>query len=384
MSQRKGEFLYMSTLTNHTSYAPTEGNMAIFGEEGNVMRRLVGAILQYETENEHIHSRYIDPNGQLTPTVQKLGGTAIVINETVRINPFAITKKYASISTLDITELQNRRDVVYLGQSEIYGKHYVAFFPILQKISEAIEFFDLLCRMDGEDGLTRKEIFYLEEALTYVYKDISDTVQLDPTLRDIHTFLIEQYGQEVAAHRLLMTIRPYLRDGNFPYFDGETTLGSDITVDAKTERFVSFDLSELEDMRIRPIAYHLLLRLLKETFLEDDVEANIHKRIYADHFCRFAQNDFVLHLAEEISSLATSQDSGIRIICNEWHELMQSSNGKRLLAELASIYFVESGKSDEMLFNTHVRHLMIPSDGFLRDGGAFIHRNEKKVNIRLS
>lgn len=128
------------------------------------------------------------------------------------------------------------------------GKSIFDLYLFEKKINEAIDFFDIICRGKNQEaeGLDVFERNYLEEALQHVIHNklninshpeslfennvrtidnhlVQSRVRKpEPTISDVNEYLITKYGEEPRAFRLIAAIKPFLRTGSKPIFDGQT------------------------------------------------------------------------------------------------------------------------------------------------------------------
>src|SRR5690606_11669065 len=134
------------------------------------------------------------------------------------------------------------------------GKKYIRFVPLREKVNNALDIFDIICRWKNgeEEGVSVFERNYLQEAMEAIFQKLGLTshpdslfedkvVQVDnqiiqsrvrkpePTISDVFNYLTEHYRNEQRAHRLIAAIRPFLRSGSKPIFDGQTYLGKGVT-----------------------------------------------------------------------------------------------------------------------------------------------------------
>ena len=80
---------------------------------------------------------------------------------------------------------------------------------------------------------------------------------------------MKKYSKEPKAERLLATISQFLSTGSKPIFDGQTYFGKENEgIDIHTTKLVNFNLKNMEEGYLRPIAYHVILNYVWEYFVK--------------------------------------------------------------------------------------------------------------------
>lgn len=354
-------------------YRPENYNMAIFGTSGSGKSLLMKLLLARETTGAGIYSRLIDVEGEFTRIVKRLGGVNVTLSEEspIRINPLAINVTSIPYDEddeeLEFLDNSDEREII-----EKNGGRYISFVPLREKINEVIDFFDIVCRGKNqeEQGIGVFERNYAEEALKHLYGPegagytthpsslYEDTVkQVDghiiqskvrkpePTLSDVYAYLKEVYGNEPKAERLLAALRPFLRDGSKPIFDGQTYLGEE-HVDLHSARLVNFNISQMEEGFLRPIAYHVILNYVWEYFVKNVDNAMIKKVVYADEFWTMVDNDQTVSFAEKVARRARKRNAGFRIASQDFVRILESKKARGVLQNTHTFFFLRQNKID--------------------------------------
>lgn len=355
---------------------PDNYNMAVFGVSGSGKSLALKLLLARETTGLGIYSRLIDVEGEFVSIVNRLGGINITLSEEsdIRINPLALNVTNIPIEDEDDEELKLLREHEDYENKEIIernGRKYISFVPIREKINEALDFFDILCRGKNqeEEGLTVFERNYIEETMKYLYKKLGytthpsslyeDTVKEvngriiqskvrkpEPTLSDVYNYLVNNYGEEPKAERLIAAIRPFLRDGSKPIFDGQTFLGKDIHDDLHTARLVNFNISKMEEGFLAPIAYHVILNYIWEYFIKN-VDNELKKKIiYADEFWKFVDNEQTVAFAEKTARRIRKRNGGLRIASQDFVRILESKKARGVLQNTHTFLFLKQNKID--------------------------------------
>ncbi|MCM3317929.1 DUF87 domain-containing protein [Rummeliibacillus stabekisii] len=355
---------------------PDNYNMAIFGVSGSGKSLALKLLLARETTGMGVYSRLIDVEGEFQKIVKRLGGVNITLSEEsrIRINPLAI-----NVSTIPFDEEDEELDELENGDERVIierdGEKFIQFVPIREKINEVMDFFDIICRGKNQEseGLSPFERNYLEEALKYLYvedqrflygthpstlytegsKEEEDgtIIQVkakkpEPTVSDVFEYITNKYGSESKAQRLLASVRPFLRDGSKPIFDGQTYFGRDINVDLHTTRLVNFNISQMEEGFLRPVAYHVILNYVWEYFVKNIENELKPKIVYADEFWTLIDNEQTVTFSEKMARRSRKRNAGFRIASQDFVRIVESKKARGVLQNTHSFLFLKQNKVD--------------------------------------
>lgn len=393
---------------------PDNYNMAILGVSGSGKSIAMKILLSRETTGMDVYSRLIDVEGEFVRIVKRLGGINITLSEEskIRINPLAI-----NVSTIpfdeddeELEELENsdQREII-----ERDGLKFIQFVPIREKINEVTDFFDIVCRGKNQEepGLSVFERNYLEETLKYLYTEDprflygthpstlyednprvevengliiqSKVKKLEPTLSDVYNYLSANFGTEQNALRLLHAIRPFLFDGSKPIFDGQTYFGKDVNADLHTTRLVNFNLKDMEEGFLRPIAYHVILNYIWEYFVKNVENELKEKIVYADEFWTLVDNEETVSFAEKMARRSRKRNAGFRIASQDFVRILESKKARGVLQNTYTCLFFQQNQVDLSLIEESFnltrgeRKLLFENpekgEGILRIGKSSIH-----------
>ncbi|TYS60667.1 DUF87 domain-containing protein [Bacillus infantis] len=355
---------------------PDNYNMAIFGVSGKGKSIAMKMLLSRETIGMNVYSRLIDVEGEFERIVKRLGGINLNLAEesNIRINPLAI-----NVSNIPLDEDKDDEELQLLEESdereiiERNGKKYISFVPIREKINETLEFFDIVCRGKNqeEDGLTVFERNYIEEAMKFLFKKFGYTThpsslfekeekvkeingqiiqskvrKEEPTLLDVYNYLVENYLEEFKAERLIAAIRPFLRDGSKPIFDGQTYLGENVSGDLQQARLINFNISQMEEGFLRPIAYHVILNYTWEYFVKNIDNDTKKKIVYADEFWTMVDSEQTVSFAEKVARRARKRNAGLRIASQDFVRILESKKARGVLQNTHTFFFLGQNKID--------------------------------------
>ncbi|MCT4573801.1 hypothetical protein N3930_43175, partial [Bacillus thuringiensis] len=102
----------------------------------------------------------------------------------------------------------------------------------------------------------------------------------EPELKEIYDVIVEHHGDDVKAEELIAAIRPFLRDGSKPLFDGQSHFGRGVETQLNESRVVNFNISHLEEGFLKPIAFHVILNYIWEHWIKSPEHAIKRKVLY--------------------------------------------------------------------------------------------------------
>lgn len=358
------------------SYRPNNYNMAIFGVAGSGKSVTLKILLSRESSGMGIYSRLIDVEGEFVDIVRKLGGINITLYEEslIRINPLAI-----QVSTIPFDEEDEELELLQNGVDdreiiEKDGEMYVRFVPIREKINEVIDFFDILVqgKEQGINGLDVFERNILEQTMKYLYtqdprflytshpdslfiyeaREVNGVInQLkvkkdEPTLTDVFNYIEKEYESDSHSLRLLAALRPFLRDGSKPIFDGQTYFGKGVDINIHTARLVNFNISKMEEGFLRPLAYHVILNYIWEYFSKNIENAYKKKVVYCDEFWTLLDNTQTVKFAEKMARRCRKRNTSFRIASQDFVKIVDNPTARGVLQNTETFFFMKQNKID--------------------------------------
>lgn len=352
---------------------PDNYNMGIFGISGSGKSVAMKIKIAREMAGGNIYSGIIDPEGEFVKLTNRLGGINLNISEEsgIIINP-------CSINFSDIPlELENDEELEALQEDELKevvekdGKMYLRFVPIKEKINEMLDFFDFLVRGKGgeESGLDVFERSYLEDAIIKVLDDLEITTHPDslfqkgikevdgqiiqsrvrkpePEILQIYEAIQEKEKNNPKAERLLSAIKPFLRTGSKPLFDGQTYLGRGVQQTLESARLINFNISSLEEGFLRPVAFHVILNYLWEYFVKDINRANLRKFVYCDEMWQFVDSPQTVSFFEKIARRIRKRHGGLVYASQDFVRLLENQKARGILTNTFTTLFLRQNKID--------------------------------------
>lgn len=126
----------------------------------------------------------------------------------------------------------------------------------------------------------------------------------EPTLSDVYEVLVELNTDEVGnedpgVSRLLDGLKPYLKSGSKPIFDGQTFFGQGRSATLNDYKYVNFNISQL-DGEIKKVAYYVITQYLWERWMKNPSKALVKKVLDADEILQFIDDPVMFSFFETI------------------------------------------------------------------------------------
>ena len=332
---------FLNTFGTNT-HRPINYNMGFVGESGSGKSTSNKIKMAREITLLGYEHRSIDPDGEYVLLAKKLGQLNLTITADADfiINPCAISVTESPLeeeimsdengNQLDEEEMEEAIRYSNDGRQVIThedGTKYVQKVPISQMINNVEGFVNLILSANGNDkGLTVGEKRRLEDALQKVISDLGITSDPDslyqnksgflnnqyyeklpkpePTLSDIYQTLVEQNTNDDGTEdpnvtRLLDGLKPYLRTGSKPIFDGQTYFGKGRSATLNDYKYVNFNISQL-DGEIKKVAYYVITQYLWERWMMNPAKAMEKKVLDADEILQFIDDPTMFDFFETI------------------------------------------------------------------------------------
>ncbi|RHW35991.1 DUF87 domain-containing protein [Neobacillus notoginsengisoli] len=367
-----GQLEFINSFGN-SDYRPENYNMFVVGTSGSGKSVTLKLLIARELTGANIYSRLIDPEGEFVRITKRLGGINLNISEEedICINPLAINFTDIPLDEhdeeLELLEDTDEREIV-----DKEGKKFIRFVPLREKMNDILDFFDIICRgKNAEDrGLDVFERNYLEDAIQFIFKEklgltshpdslfSNEVVKVDnqliqsrvrkpePTISDVYEYLITNFETEHKALRLIAAIRPFLKDGSKPIFDGQTNLGKGVTQSLHNARLVNFNISQMEEGFLRPIAYHVILNYLWEHFVKNLDNATKKKFVYADEAWTLIDSDQTVSFLEKMARRSRKRNAGLRLASQDFVRFVTNDKARGILQNTHSYLFLKQSKLD--------------------------------------
>lgn len=366
-----GQLEFINSFGNE-EYRPQNYNMFVVGTSGSGKSVTLKLLIARELTGANVFSRIIDPEGEFVRLTKRLGGINLNISEeeNIIINPLAIN--YTDIPLEDDDEeLELLEDSDERVMIEKDGKKYIRFVPIREKVNDSLDFFDIICRGKNQEerGLDVFERNYLEEAVQFVLEQLeitthpdslfkNEVIQIDnqliqskvrkpePTISDIFNYLVKHYENEPKALRLIAALKPFLRTGSKPIFDGQTYLGKNVTQSLNDARLVNFNINQMDEGFLRPIAYHVILNYMWEHFVKNLDHATKKKFVYADEAWTLIDSDQTVSFLERMARRSRKRQAGLRVASQDFVRFVTNDKARGILQNTHAYLFLKQAKLD--------------------------------------
>ncbi|WP_036803195.1 helicase HerA domain-containing protein [Pontibacillus halophilus] len=367
----EGHLEFINSFGNE-EYKPQNYNMGIFGIPGSGKSLAMKLKIAREMAGGNVWAVVIDPEGEFRKLTRRMGGINLDISEEsdVVINPCSINFSDVPLDDKDSDELEllyedDEREVI-----EREGRQYLRFVPVREKLNELLDFFDIIVRGKDDRGLDVFERDYLEKAISYVYYELhkitthpdslfqegirevdgqliqSQVRKPEPELMEIYNILEKQYGEEPRSQRLLAAMRPFLRTGSKPIFDGQTNLGRGVNQSLESSRLVNFNISDMEEGFLRPVAFHVLLNYSWEYFAKNSDNATKKKFIYSDEIWQFVDNEQTVSFYERLARRSRKRNCGLVFASQDFVRLLENKKARGIVTSTFTTLFMQQNTID--------------------------------------
>lgn len=365
------EFLNVFGTNTHR---PINYNMGIVGESGGGKSTANKLKMAREISILGFEHRSIDPDGEYVLLAKNLDQLNLTITPDAHfvINPCAIsvseTPLEEEVMTDDngrpMTDEEIEEAIRYSNDGRQIithedGSKYVQKVPISQSINNVERFVNLVLSSSGEKtGLTVSEKRRLEDAMNQVIKDFGITSDPDslylhesgmingqyydrkpkpePTLSDIYKTLIEQNkdedgNEDPKVTRLLDGLKPYLRTGSKPIFDGQTFFGKGRTATLNEYKYVNFNISQLTG-DFQKVAYYVITQYLWEQWMNNPAKALEKKVLDMDEILQFIDDDFMFDFVETMVRRDRKRNGSLTWLTQDIERLKDNKKAKALVS----------------------------------------------------
>ena len=386
------EFLNIFGTNTHR---PINYNMGIVGESGGgkstsnkvKMAREI-AILGYE-------HRSIDPDGEYVLLAKKLGQLNLTITSDADfiINPCAISVTETPLEeeimsdemgrTMDDEKMEEAIRFSNDGRQVVThddGSKFVQKVSTSSMINNVEGFINLILTSDGnENGMTVGEKRRLEDALRAVINNLGITAdpnslfqdkagtlnnqfydrlpKPEPTLTDVYEELIKQNtdddgNEDPGVSRLLDGLKPFLRTGSKPIFDGQTFFGKGRSATLNDYKYVNFNISQLEG-QLKKVAYYVITQYLWERWMKNPSKALEKKVLDADEILQFIDDPVMFEFFETIVRRDRKRNGSLTWLTQDIERFQGNPRAKALVTN-SEFMFILATKPEhrELMKNT--------------------------------
>lgn len=332
------------------THQPDNYNCGIVGISGGGKSVASKLKIAREVSLKGWEHRIIDPDGEYVMLTKKLNGLNLNITPTTKfvINPMAISATETPLEEEEMTdELGHQMSTAEIeqnlkmhhtgvkikthddGSKYVQRTNYSAMYFNVERFLNII----LTSTGDEESGvqqehnpITPSERSRLFDALQHIVQEMGITEDPDslyqdragqvnghfytkmpkpePTLTDLYNKLIElnTIGQDQVdpkIDRLIDAIKPYLRTGTMPMFDGQSFFGEGRSNDLNNYLLVNFNISSLEGS-LKDVAYYVIMQYLWEQWMSNPGKAMVKKVLDCDEILQFIHNVRMFNFYEKM------------------------------------------------------------------------------------
>lgn len=334
-------------------------NLSVFGVSGSGKSFTIKALTARSVLDD-IRSVLLDPEGEYKGITEFLGGVHIPLKEgsDVVINPCALTVEVGEERMSDGTVITHRR------------------VPLDEKINELLAFFDVMIGGENGPGLNTFESAVMDDCIQKYFSHMGITDDPDslyeqrpvkqkgaifyerirkpePEISGIYQTLLKEYtyienDQMVAdphAERLIVGIRPYLKGHPRGIFDGQTCLGQGKELsDLDHAPIICFDISQLEEGFLRPLAFHVCLSWTWEYFVKKNRRQK--KRVVADEAWMLVDHEQTLKFVEKMARRCRKRNTSMTIASQDFHKFARNDRARSVIQNSDSLLLLKQNAMD--------------------------------------
>ena len=387
------EFLNVFGTNTHR---PINYNMGIVGESGGGKSTANKLKMAREITITGFEHRSVDPDGEYVLLAKQLGQLNLTVTPDAEfiINPCAISVSETPLEEEVMTDDSGRpMDDEEIEEAIRYsndgrqiithedGAKYVQKVPISQSINNVERFVNLILASSGNNtGLTVGEKRRLEDAMTKVINDLGITADPDslyenkagmvngqyydrmpkpePTLTDIYQALIEQNtdedgNEDPKVSRLLDGLKPYLRTGSKPIFDGQTFFGKGRSATLNEYKYVNFNISQLQG-DFQKVAYYVITQYLWEQWMNNPAKALEKKVLDMDEILQFIDDDFMFEFVETMARRDRKRNGSLTWLTQDIERLKDNTKAKALVSNSEFMFLLATKPEHRQLMKNAI------------------------------
>lgn len=386
------EFLNIFGTNTHR---PINYNMGFVGESGGGKSTSNKIKMAREISLLGYEHRSIDPDGEYVMLAKQLHQLNLTITADADfiINPCAVSVSETPLEEEIMTdENGHQMDEEEIEDAIRYssdgrkitthedGTKYVQKVPVAQMINNVDGFVNLILSADGNDrGMNTSEKSRLESAIKQVIDDLGITADPDslyedhggilngqlyerlpkpePTLSDIYQALIDQNtdeddNEDPKVTRLIDGLKPYLRTGSRPIFDGQTYFGEKRSAALNDYKYVNFNISQLSG-EMKKVTYYVITQYLWERWMLNPSKAMTKKVLDADEILQFIDDPVMFEFFETIVRRDRKRNGSLCWLTQDIERFQGNPRAKALVTNSEFIYILATKPEHrELMKNT--------------------------------
>lgn len=325
-------------------------NIFITGESG-FGKTVLTSLIVLRSLPEQVRTVILDIENEYGACTDIAGGITIKIapNSNVMMNPFDIDEEYRLDKKGEPT---NEKYVDVKGKVSELLNLFCVIVPECAKSEMKSIISDVTQKLYEDFGITENpeslynyvQQFNPETSEYYNGKVLKDM----PTLSDFYERLCKRAEQINAPEltKIVTAFKMYIKGGLYDMFDCR----SNINMDAfKTSPIIRFDLSQVEDNVLRPIAMHIATTWTWNKFIKKDKE--VKKRIVSDETWRLLSrstkgSDFTSLFLEDCSRRIRKYNGSLLCASQNFREFVSRDEGRAIISNTAVKIFLRQPEED--------------------------------------
>ncbi|WP_265482833.1 VirB4 family type IV secretion system protein [Lactobacillus sp. PV037] len=386
------------------AHRPNSYNMGIVGETGAGKSTTNKVKIGRETAILGYEHRCIDPDGEYILLAKKLRQLNLNITSDAKfvINPCAVAltetpleEEYNDEEEADHNLTSEELEELIINANDGRqvvthedGTKYVQKVNINQMISNVEGFVnEILLTSGANSAMNPTEAARLDEAIMDVINKLGITrdpsslyqeeggevdnqyyahlPKPEPTLSDIYQQL-EKNNQtsqgmlDPKLSRLVDALKPYLRGGSKPIFDGQTYFGKGRSRTLNDYKFVNFNISEL-DGSLKRVAYYVITQYLWERWMKNPDKSTVKKVLDADEILQFIDDKTMFEFFERIVRRCRKRNGSLCWLTQDIERFQGNPQAKALVTNSEFMYILQTNPEHREL----MKHAIDLTDGAL-------------------
>lgn len=279
-----------------------------------------------------IKTLFIDPEGEYGSMVEELGGISIKLSpeKSEYLNPFDLevdsNKEQEFINIKEkVADLKGLISVMLEGSHEKMTPEELAIVE------------DCLFEEYEKMGITSnpKSLYEQKNILSNGVYTSGYVKKPMPTLSSFYERLKTKGSK---TERLLLLLKPYLKNGSMGLFDGESR------INLKDCHMISFDISGLEERFLRPFAMHVILSWVWEEFVKSNKESR--KIVVVDEAWLSLKYKDTTDFLENMARRARKRNCSLCIATQNFKEFTASQQGVAILSNIGTKIFMQQNPEE--------------------------------------
>lgn len=119
-----------------------------------------------------------------------------------------------------------------------------------------------------------------------------------------------------------------------------------VTQSLENARLVNFNISQMEEGFLRPIAYHVLLNYTWEHFVKSLDNAKKKKFVYADEAWTLIDSEQTVNFLEKMARRSRKRNAGLRLASQDFVRFVENKKARGILQNTYSFMFLKQSKLD--------------------------------------